>query len=366
MTCHGIPSALSSGLAAAIVTIVLIWGVLQWRVVYPLMNMATHAQLIGQMDDLKSRLNVNRNDEIGAMARAFDEMVANLAESRKEILDSAHQAGMAEIASEVLHNIGNAVTSANCSIECLEQRIAESRTAGLDRVTKMLQEQLPRAAEFFTTDPRGPKLVEYLVQLNDCLRDEGVKNAAEVKRLRSTVRHIRDVISAQQEFAKRVDFRQEVDLATLVNEVLQLNSHGIRCAEIKTHIDLPWMPELYISKSKTTQVLVNLVRNAIQAMQSQDSGMRCLIICGRLVDGSDLELEVTDTGCGFDAEVQQKLFSHGFTTKREGHGIGLHYCANSIRESGGSVTAQSPGPGQGATFRIRIPNVLRHDTPILA
>jgi two-component system sensor kinase FixL len=112
-------------------------------------------------------------------------------------------------------------------------------------------------------------------------------------------------------------------LPTLIDEAIQLNAHAIQSAGIQTHVELPWLPEIYVSKSKTTQVLVNLVRNAIQAMSGQPADNRHLTIKGRLVDEVDLEIEIQDTGCGFSEEVQQKLFRHGFTTKESGNGLGL-------------------------------------------
>jgi signal transduction histidine kinase len=334
------------------------WVVLQWRIVGPLQYMAAHAMRVGHHDDLKARLKLARADEIGTLAREFDQMVECLAESRKRVLDMAHRAGMAEIASEVLHNVGNAVNSANCSVEVLDERLRGSKISGLDRAVTLLHEQAPRAVEFFGQDPRGPKLIDYLVNLNDTLQQERSGNQAEVVRLQETVRHIRDAIAAQQMFAGRSDFRQEVDLSTLVEDVLRLSLEQLRVAEIQVDVDLPPLPELQLNKSKITQVLVNLVRNAIQSMQDQPSDNRRLTIAASAIEEDGIEIVVGDTGMGFGEDVRAKLFMHGFTTKPEGNGFGLHYCANAVREADGNITAQSSGPGQGALFRIRLPHVM--------
>jgi sensor domain CHASE-containing protein/HAMP domain-containing protein len=350
--------ATGCGIAAGLLTLVATWMVLKWRIVGPLQYMAAHAVRVGQADDLKSRLQFERADEIGTLAREFDGMVENLAESRKKVLDSAHRAGMAEIASEVLHNVGNAVNSANCSVEVLEERLSGSKINGLDRAVTLLREQAPRAAEFFGQDPRGAKLIDYLVNLNDTLRQEYSGYQTEVVRLRETIRHIRGAIAEQQTYAGRSDFRQDVDLSALLDEVLRLNQEQLRSAEIQVSVDLPPLPEVQLNKSKMCQVLVNLVRNAIHAMQGQPSDTRRLTIAVRPVEDGGIEMEVHDTGQGFDDAVRSKLFTHGFTTKPEGNGFGLHYCANAVREAGGHITALSPGPGQGATFRIRLPQVM--------
>ncbi len=350
--------ATGCGVGAGLLTLVATWVVLKWRIVGPLQQMAAHAVRVGQADDLKSRLQFERADEIGTLAREFDGMVENLAESRKRVLDSAHRAGMAEIASEVLHNVGNAVNSANCSVEVLEERLGSSKINGLDRAVTLLREQAPRAAEFFGQDPRGAKLIDYLGNLNDTLRQEYSDYQSEAVRLRETIRHIRGAIAEQQTYAGRSDFRQDVDLSALLNEVLRLNQEQLHLAEIQVSVDLPPLPDLQLNKSKMSQVLVNLVRNAIHAMQSQSSDARRLTIAVRPVEDGGIEIEVHDTGQGFDDAVRSKLFTHGFTTKPEGNGFGLHYCANAVREAGGHITALSPGPGEGATFRIRLPQVM--------
>ena len=354
--------ATGCSIAGGVFALLVIGIVLQKRIVGPLQQMAAHAVRVGKQDDLKARLNLSRKDEIGTLASEFDSMVQNLADSRRKVLDSAHRAGMAEIASEVLHNVGNAVNSANCSVEMLDEQMARSKVHGLERAATLLRDQAPRAAEFFTSDPRGPKLIAYLTDLSATLQKERADNQNEVTRLRDTVRHIREAIATQQTFAGRSDFRQEVELPDLIDEILQMNQELIRTHEVKVVVDLPPLPELQLNKSKMTQVLVNLVRNAVQAMQGQPTDHRCLTITACCVEDNGIEIEVSDTGSGFGDEVREKLFTHGVTTKAEGNGFGLHYCANAIREADGHMTAQSAGAGLGATFRIRLPRVTSSNT----
>ena len=350
--------ATGCSIAGGILTLLAIGTVLQCRIVGPLQRMAAHALRLGKQDNLKAKLNFRRTDEIGTLADEFDSMVQSLAETRRKVLDSAHRAGMAEIASEVLHNVGNAVNSANCSVETLEARLTNSKVDGIDRAAILLRDQASRAGEFFGKDPRGPKLVDYLLSLGETLQQERIDNQSEVVRLRKIVRHIRDAILTQQTFAGRSDSRQEVELSALFDEVLQINQELFRITETQICVEMEPLPELQLNKSKMIQVLVNLVRNAVQAMPS---GHRRLTIVARQVDDDGLEIEIVDTGTGFGEDVRGQLFTQGFTTKPEGNGLGLHYCANAIREAGeagGHITAQSAGTGHGATFRIRIPNVI--------
>lgn len=361
MTAQGASSAsIATGcsIGGGLLTLITMWFVLQWRIIRPLQWMASHAERVGKADDLKARMELNRKDEIGTLAHAFDEMMGSLAESRAKVQDTAHRAGMAEIASEVLHNVGNAVNSANCSIEVLDEGMVNSKLGGLDRAAALLREQASRAGEFFGKDPRGPKLIDYLLSLNDTLKQEQSQNKAEVARLRETVRHIRDAIAVQQNYAGRSNYRQDVSLDLLIQGALQINEELIRANEVQVSVEMPTLPELQLNKSKMTQVLVNLVRNAVQAMSQVPSDDRRLTIKARSVIDSGIEIEITDTGMGFNEATRAKLFTHGFTTKPEGNGFGLHYCANAIHEAEGHIAALSEGPGKGATFRIRLPHVM--------
>ncbi len=352
--------AASSTAVGGVITMLVLAFVLRWRITKPLQEMASHAVRLSTQSSLTARLDFSRTDEIGVLAKEFDTMVANLDQSRKQLTASAHQAGMAEIASEMLHNIGNAVNSVNCSASQLEQRLNGSKLSGLSRSASLLREQLhaQNISTFFGTDPRGPKLVKYLIDLSEVMEQERNQNQQEVVRLQETARHIAEIIAAQQSYARRSDFRHEVNLNELIEDVLTINQEMMRAAEIQVAVHVPELPELLLNKSKLSQVLVNLVRNSLQAMQSTPSDQRRLVLKCQLVNDSDLEIEISDSGIGFDQATQNKLFTHGFTTKPTGNGLGLHYCANAVRELGGHIAAHSAGLGQGATFRIRIPNIL--------
>lgn len=347
--------ATACGLFGGLVTLFVVGCALQCRLIRPLQQIVTHAVQVGRCDDLKARLCIQRNDEIGTLAGELDRMVEQIAASRQKVLETAHRAGMAEIASDVLHNVGNAMNSINCAVEFLDERLHGSRIPHLERAAKLLREQAPRAADFFGQDPRGQKLIDYLVDLSDALESELRDNQTDVARLQLTVRHIGDAIASQQQHAKRTDFRQDVNLAALIHDALQLNREVLEEAQVEVEVSMPALPDVQLNRSKMLQILVNLIRNAVQAMRDHSGEHRQLRISAELFDDGTLEVAVRDTGPGIAAEVRSKLFTYGFTTKPEGHGCGLHYCANALNEVGGSIVADSAGPGLGATFRIRVP-----------
>ncbi len=356
-------AAMWCSLGGALITALGTGMALRRRVVEPLQEMADHATRIGVQDDLDARIRFRRNDEIGKLASTFNLMVARLADSRDKLQEAAHRAGMAEIASEVLHNVGNAVNSAGCSVEMLAERLESSRLPGLDMAINLLSEQAPRAADFFANDPRGPKLINYLETLNGTLQREHGECLNELKRLTETVAHIRSVITSQQDHARKSDFRQKVGLQELLDETLHINEQLLTGTGIRVHIEAPELPLLRINRSRISQVLVNLQKNAILSMLSVPNKEHVLTVSVREEAENTLAISVTDTGTGMTSEVQSRLFQQGFTTRSTGSGLGLHYCANVIREIGGQISAYSAGPGTGATFRITIPGAITQPTP---
>lgn len=331
---------------------------LRLRVVEPLQTMASHAARVGIEDDLAARLNSDRTDEIGILARSFDHMVAHLAEARRVTEESAHRAGMAEIASEVLHNVGNAVNTANCCAEVIGDRLNNSRLSGLEKATSLLSDQASNAVHFFSEDPRGPKLINYLVTVTGTLQKERTENLSELQRLQETIRHIRDAIASQQSHARKSDFRQRVDLRALLNETLLVNEALQKQCGVSVTINMPELPLLELNRSRVAQVLVNLEKNALLSMQSVPERNHVLTINVAVLETDLLQIEVQDTGTGFTPEIHERLFGQGFTTRKEGSGLGLHYCVNVIREMGGDITAHSDGPGTGARFQITIPRAV--------
>jgi signal transduction histidine kinase len=285
-------------------------------------------------------------------------MVAHLAEASRETEESAHRAGMAEIASEVLHNVGNAVNTANCCTEVIADRLNHSRIAGLEKATALLSEQASNAVHFFSEDPRGPKLISYLITLTAALQKEQVENLSELQRLQETIRHIRDAIASQQSHARKSDFRQRVDLRALLNETLLVNEALQKQCGITVSVNMPDLPLLELNRSRVAQVLVNLEKNALLAMQSVPRKNHELTLNVAILKSDVLQIEIRDTGTGFTPEIHERLFGQGFTTRKEGSGLGLHYCVNVIREMGGDITAYSDGPGTGASFTITIPRAI--------
>jgi two-component system, NtrC family, sensor kinase len=339
---------------AGLVILAILWLMLQYRIVGPLMTFAKHADRVGATGDLRGRLEWHRGDEIGQLGEHFDAMVDQLAQSRVKMLDQAHRAGMAEIATDVLHNVGNAMVSVTAAMESLESMQAVSKPTGLQQTSMLLDQQQSRLGEFFTDDPRGPKLVDYIRSLAAKSNQQHEQQAHELGKLRQTIQHIREIVAAQQTHAGSEEQMEDVELPTLVEASLTMHKALIDRLGIDLQLNYGSVSSVRTCKRKLLQVLVNLIKNGIESIQEADRPNPRIEIALRNGDGR-VEWSITDSGVGMDRDQLGKAFRHGYTTKLNGHGFGLHFCANAIQQLGGSIQASSPGVGLGATFKVQLP-----------
>ncbi len=346
--------ALGSTLAASALVLTVIVLVLQRQVVAPLGRLAAHAVRLGKDGDLAARLSDERDDEIGVLSREIDSMVEKLAESRARLVRTAHLAGMSEVATEVLHNVGNVLNSANVAAEQVELQVAQSRSGDVSRIARLLEEHEHDLAEYLTRDERGRALPTFLGLLASTLESERTRLRTECRSLSASLDHMRELVMQQQAHASGSTVREPVSLCDQVELALRIGQdEGDGAIEIVRRFDAD-LPPVAVSKHRLLQVLVNLLKNARQSVRAASAGeKRIEIVLART--GSGVRVEVRDNGVGIAPEHLTRIFAHGFTTKSGGHGFGLHSAANAAREMGGSLVARSEGAGRGATFVLEIP-----------
>jgi sensor domain CHASE-containing protein len=346
--------ATAMNMVSGVVVMLVIWYTLRRMVIKPLVTVTRHMQGIGDKD-LKSRLGLKRRDEIGVLAGEFDRLTQRLDESRTKTLETAHRAGMAEIATGVLHNVGNAINTVNVNAELLAEAVKTSKVPGLEKAAALLKEQQPRLAEFAATDPRFPKLVDYLISLSGTLAQQQASMMEQIETLQGKVHHIRDIVSTQQAYAGAPEFRKEEDLLNLLEDALRINADLLDRQHVTVERMFSIVPQLPVNRVKLMQILTNLVKNAAEAIRETGRGSGRLVVMAAPASDGGAIVRITDDGVGIKPEHLKKSFSHGFTTKHDGHGFGLHYCANALTEMGGRITVESDGEGKGATFTVTLP-----------
>jgi signal transduction histidine kinase len=335
-------------------TIVALVVLLSATVVTPLRRLTDHALRIGRSSDLSARSGIVRSDEIGVLAGAFDDMVAKLADSRAQVADTARRAGVSDASRGVLHNVGNVLTSVTVSASAIADLLRRSRTDGVVRGAEMIEANRDDLVRFLTEDRRGRVLPEYLRKASAALREERAAMLAEVERLQVAVAHAADIVARQGEFATGPDVVERVSLETAVGAALTFLEptyarHGIELVR-EVEGDLV----LSVDRTRLSQILVNLLANAKEAFAVSECVSRRVVVragvnCGRVV------ISVSDNGPGIARENLARIFECGFSTKRKSRGFGLHYCAVTAREMGGSLRAESEGAGRGATFVLELP-----------
>jgi PAS domain S-box-containing protein len=279
---------------------------------------------------------------------------AELAAAQKDLLTASRQAGMAEVATGVLHNVGNALNSVNVSASCIGESLRRSKVVKIAKLAALFREHETDLAEFLAQDDKGKTVPGYLTQLAEHLVGEQTTMRRELAELRKHIEHIRDIIAMQQSFAKVSGLKEPVQVADLVEDALQMNLSSLTRHEINIVKDYAPVPPVTVERHKVLQILVNLVNNAKHACQNtgrDDKQMTLRILSA----GDRVQISVHDNGVGIPAENLDRIFNYGFTTKKTGHGFGLHSGANAAKQMGGALQVHSAGPGQGATFTLELP-----------
>jgi PAS domain S-box-containing protein len=282
------------------------------------------------------------------------EAEAALGVMHEELLEASRRAGMAEVATSVLHNVGNVLNSVNIACSVAAERIRTSRIASVKKTADLLDEHAGDLAGFIAGDPRGRKLPEFLRNLAGKLAEEQSEVLEELQGLGKNIDHIKQIVAMQQSHAKAACVTETVKVTELVEDSLRMNADALMRHEVEVVRDYAEVPQITVEKHKAVQVLVNLIRNAKQACD--DSGCTDKKMTVQVANGSgSVRVSVIDNGIGIPAENLTRIFAHGFTTKREGHGFGLHGAALAAQEMGGSLSVRSDGGGAGATFTLELP-----------
>jgi PAS domain S-box-containing protein len=315
------------------------------RVVWTLLNVSlirdTRGQpvhLISQIQDITSR----RDTE------------TRLENVHKQLMETSRQAGMAEVATSVLHNVGNVLNSVNVCCSVISDKVRKSRVASVGKAADLLKGHAHDLGAFFASDPAGQKLPDYLCKLGTRLSEEQATVLDEVRVLAENIGHIKEIVAMQQDYARISGVTETINVIELVEDSLRMNAGALTRHEVQAVREYSDVPPITIDKHKVLQILVNLIRNAKYACD--ESGREDKQMTLRVSKGEDrVRISVIDNGVGIPAENLSRIFAHGFTTRKDGHGFGLHSAVLAAQEMGARLAAQSEGPGKGATFTLDLP-----------
>jgi C4-dicarboxylate-specific signal transduction histidine kinase len=290
-------------------------------------------------------------EEINRRERAQKEME----ETQARLVVASRQAGMAEAATGVLHNVGNVLNSISVSAHLVTEQVQKSKSASVAKLSKLLTDHAGHLGQFLESDPKGQQVLPYLDNLAEQLTKERAALLQELDGLIKSVTHVKEVISVQQRHATVTRHRESISLETLIEDALRMNAVSFERNQVQVRREFQDVSPVCVDKNRVLQILINLIRNANQAMEDVEPTQRHLTL--RLGHGLEdrIFIAVLDSGVGIAPESLSKIFQHGFTTKKLGHGFGLHSSAISAKEMDGSLSVHSDGLGLGATFTLELP-----------
>ncbi|MBC3372375.1 response regulator [Pseudomonas sp. SWRI92] len=278
-----------------------------------------------------------------------------MSQVQAELQAKSRQAGMAEIATTVLHNVGNVLNSVNVSAELVSSLMRTSKAQGLGKVAQLMNEHIHDLSDFLTKDHKGKMLPDYLRKLAEVVTAEQQGIIEELGQLTKGIDHIKTIVAAQQSYAVAVSVVETVPVAELIDDALRMSAGSLERQGVAVVKEVADLPLLSLDRHRMLLILVNLIRNAKQALGGVIDRSPCITFSAALTDGPVLRITVADNGNGIAPEHLTRIFSHGFTTRKDGHGFGLHSCALAAQEMGGSLSVHSDGTGQGATFTLDVP-----------
>ncbi|HZL42419.1 MAG TPA: two-component regulator propeller domain-containing protein [Verrucomicrobiae bacterium] len=278
----------------------------------------------------------------------------------RQLVDASRLAGQAEVASSVLHNVGNVLNSVNVSTTLLSERLQKMRLSNLLKAVQLIRDNGHDLARFITTDEKGSRLPDYLHELAQHLRTEQNDMLAELNGLSHNVEHIKEIVAMQQNYAKVSGTEEKVEISELVEGALKMHSGAYLRHSVKVLREYEPTPTLIVDRHKVLQILINVFANAKYACDENGRDDKIVNVRIKRRGEAAVAVEIRDNGIGITEENLTRIFSHGFTTRKNGHGFGLHSSALAAKEMGGMLTAQSEGLGKGAAFILELPLQPKH------
>lgn len=311
-----------------------------------LMAMMAHRSDNGHVEILS---NVSR--DITERKQAESELKA----LHQQLVETARLAGMAEVATSVLHNVGNVLSSIVISSSLVCDKVKASKSSDLAKAAGLLEEHAADLPGFFAKDPKARLLPKYLASLASRLGTEQKEVLKELGLLMANIDHVKEIIAMQQGYARVAGVVECLPVTDLIEDALRINAAGFERHQVEVVREYADLPPIRVEKHKVLQILVNLLRNAKYALDGASAQTKRLLLRTEAADSRRLRISIIDNGVGIPQENLKRIFELGFTTRKEGHGFGLHNGALVAQEMGGDLRAYSDGPGRGATFVLELP-----------
>jgi len=271
---------------------------------------------------------------------------------QQKLRESSHQAGMAEIATNILHSVGNVVNSLGIASATIRRDLKALRLEQLAQATALIRANRKCLMTFLTEDIRGQHLPDYLTALSAQLSSNVQTLHAELDTADALLEQLQDIVSAQHTHARAGGQREPVDLKELLDATITGQDLGLSHIQLERHYEE--LPLVTTDRHKLVLILVNIINNARDAVLASTAQPGRIAVHLRR-EGDEAIICIEDSGVGMLPETLPRIWRFGFTTKSNGQGFDLHNSANAAREIGATVAAHSDGPNKGSRFTVRLP-----------
>jgi len=296
----------------------------------------------------------NKNQQINDQKNQLSKTLAELRETQKTLVEVAHKAGMAEIATGILHNVGNVLNSVKVSSQFLKERVEDSKVKGLKKAVNLIKEHEHDLGSYITSDERGKMLPKYLIKLVETLKEEQDIYLEELINLNTGISHVEEIVAVQQDYAGVSGVTEKILLTKMMDDVVKMYRDSFRTNKIEVYNNYSKVSPVLIEKGKLMQVFVNILKNAKESLIMKSEGDKVITI-NISEDKESQNVEIIDNGVGINEEDLESIFLYGFSTKEHSKGFGLHTSALTVAEFNGKIFANSDGKDKGSKFTIIIP-----------
>lgn len=322
-----------------------------WVVFEDVFLIAASVQSVREMRGIASRQALLEQSH-HSVEEKVRERTRELKDAQEELVRVARSAGMAEIATSVLHNVGNVLNSVNVSVDLARTKVRESPVSQLSAAVALVNENRGNLPAFLTNDQRGRAVPEFLEAIADVFSSDQKALLEEMNALAKNVEHIKQIVNVQQSHARTAKVIDDVDIHLLLEDALKVS------AAYNVGIDIVrrFAPHgtIRTDRHALLQILINLISNARHAVADLPLERRRITIITRFTN-DQMTIRVADSGVGIRQENLTRIFNHGFTTRKDGHGFGLHASAIAANQLGGTLKASSEGQDKGAEFILELP-----------
>lgn len=341
--------------ATGSIMLIVFWTLLQRTILSPIVQLTDYATEISNNIESQAQLQLQRPDEIGQLNSAFNQMLKHLSEARSHLMEQSYRAGVSEMASGVLHNIGNTLTPINFWLAELEQNL---KSVPLPELSSALNE-LTQQSDIKPAQ-RHTELQEFVqlaaLEMAKLIESSQTPLTLSIKQ----VKQIQDILNDQHQHSRRTKVREAIKLPPLLEEArVSLAPELKRAIRVEVDPQVKTIGTVLSSRIALKQVFSNVLINAAESIQESGIKQGRVSISASLTEWRNetmLALTFRDNGNGFNPNHLDNIFERGFSTKnREGSGYGLHWCANTVLELGGKMSAHNAADNQGACIELLLP-----------